>query len=82
MKYSNYTVIHPIDFVVTWLDSSDKIWQKEYLKYKDCMPQEEIVKVYYDYQIKTVIPVISFYESTPLLVLADQDDRQCDALFN
>lgn len=25
---------HPIDFVVTWLDSSDPEWQKEYDKYK------------------------------------------------
>ena len=25
---------HPIDFVVTWLDSSDLEWQKEYNKYK------------------------------------------------
>lgn len=25
---------YPIDFVVTWLDSSDPIWQKEYNKYK------------------------------------------------
>lgn len=25
---------HPIDFVVTWLDSSDSEWQKQYLHYK------------------------------------------------
>ena len=34
MKNTDYTVNHPIDFVVTWLDSSDKLWQKEYFKYK------------------------------------------------
>lgn len=27
-------MIEPIDFVVTWLDSSDPGWQKEYAKYK------------------------------------------------
>ena len=34
MKKSYHIVNHPIDFVVTWLDSSDEIWQKEYFKYK------------------------------------------------
>lgn len=29
MKNTYYTVNHPIDFVVTWLDSSDKVWQKD-----------------------------------------------------
>ena len=34
MKKSYHIVNHPIDFVVTWLDSSDEVWQKEYFKYK------------------------------------------------
>lgn len=25
---------HPIDFVVTWLDSTDRVWQEEFKKYK------------------------------------------------
>ena len=30
MKQQQY----PIDFVVTWLDSSDPLWQAEFAKYK------------------------------------------------
>ena len=39
-----------------------KLLKEEYLKYKDFMPQEEIVKMFFDYQNKTVIPVITFYD--------------------
>lgn len=32
---------HPIDFVVTWLDSSDPEWQKEYNKYREGVHRED-----------------------------------------
>ena len=32
---------HPIDFVVTWLDSSDPEWQKEYSKYRGGTHRED-----------------------------------------
>lgn len=36
MKNSYPSVIYPIDFVVTWLDSSDKVWQKDTCSTYDC----------------------------------------------
>lgn len=34
MANNNKNLSYPIDFVVTWLDSSDKQWQNDYSKYK------------------------------------------------
>ena len=43
---------YPIDFVVTWLDSSDLFWQKEYSRYKgDCIKGDQSESRFRDWDL-------------------------------
>ncbi len=39
-----------------------KMLKEEYLKYKDLLPEDEKIKMFFEYQNKTVIPIITFYD--------------------